>query len=60
MGNTSSMYISDKQELRVLKETDHVRDLAKPPSSDYREKEKEFLTIKKSLPPDHMTATYWG
>jgi hypothetical protein len=44
----------------VLKETDHVRDLAKPPSSDYREKEKEFLTIKKSLPPDHMTATYWG
>ena len=58
MGNTSSMYISDKQELRVLKETDHVRDLAKPPSSDYQEK--ELPTIKKSLPPDHMTATYWG
>ena len=58
MENTNSMYVSDKQELRVVKETDH--DLAKPPSSDYREKEKEFLTIKNSLPPDHMTATYWG
>ena len=54
------MYISDEQKPRVSEETDHVRDLAKPPSSNYWEKEKELLTIKKSLPPDHMTATYWG
>jgi hypothetical protein len=60
MENTNSMYISDKQELRVFMEADPVRDLSKPPASDYREREKEFLTIKKSLPPDHMTATYWG
>jgi hypothetical protein len=58
MENTNSMYISDEQEFRVSKETDHVRDLSKLPASDYREK--EFLAMKKSLPPDHMTATYWG
>jgi hypothetical protein len=56
MENTNSMYISDEQEFRVSKETDHVRDLSKLPASDYREK--EFLTMKKSLPQDHMTATY--
>jgi hypothetical protein len=60
MENTNSMYISDEQELRVLMETVPVRDSSKTPSSDYREREREFLTIKKSLPPDHMTATYRG
>jgi hypothetical protein len=30
------------------------------PDSDYQKKEKELATIKKDLPADHLTATYWG
>ena len=60
MKEIKNIYISDYQWLFPIQETGPVRDLLRPPKSDYRKQEKERLIINKNLTDDHLTATYWG
>lgn len=60
MEERNNIYIPYDQRLVSMKETDPVRDLWKLPTGNYREREKYGLTMKQNLPPDHLTAIYWG
>ena len=60
MKETNNPFIPDYQMLLPIPENISVRVLLNPPEYNYQDKGKEVLPINKSLPPDHLTATYWG
>jgi hypothetical protein len=60
MEDTNSMYISDNQQLFSAFKPGLFADSLMPLNSDYQKKENDATIIEKYLPPDHLTATYWG
>ena len=60
MKKIKNIYVSDDHQRSLVPETGLVADLCSFPESDYQNKGEETLTINKSIPDDHLTATYWG
>jgi hypothetical protein len=60
MMEKSGIYISDNRQLFPVPKTEMFGDSLEPSDSYYQKKEKEVVIIKKDLPADHLTATYWG
>ena len=56
----SRIYISDNEHLLPVPETELLGNSLRAPNNDYEKKEKEPIIIKKELPAEHLTATYWG
>ncbi len=59
MMEKNSIYISDNRQLSPVPKTELFADFLEPSDNDYQKKEQEVV-IKKYLPADHLTATYWG
>jgi hypothetical protein len=59
MGKTT-IYMSDNENLLPVPKTELLGNSLRPPDREYQKKEKEAIIIKKDLPADHLTATYWG
>jgi hypothetical protein len=60
MKEINSMYISDNRQLFPAFKVDLFVNPLRPLNSDYQKKEKDAAIIRKELPADHLTATYWG
>ena len=56
----SRIYTSDNEHLLPVPETELLGNSLRAPNSDYEKKGKEAIIIKKELPAEHLTATYWG
>ncbi len=59
MTEKSIIYISDDNQLLPIPKTGLLHESLSDRDRDY-EKEKAVIVIKKDLPADHLTATYWG
>ena len=60
MEEENTIYMPDNQQVTSFMKDDQVRPLCKLPDNSIREREEKSLVIVKKLPPDHLTATYWG
>jgi hypothetical protein len=60
MEEMNSMYISGDRQLFPAPNTGLFGYSLRPLNSDHQKKEKDATIIKKDLPADHLTATYWG
>jgi len=59
MNELKKLYIADYQETLPIPESGSVEVFLRYTESDYL-KDKDVLPINDELPPDHLTATYWG
>ena len=53
------LYASDYQESLQFPEYNRIGVFSRFPESDYL-KDKDMLSKNDNIPPDHLTATYWG
>ncbi len=60
MMKKSSVYISENKQSLPVPKTARSADSLVASNSDYVKEEKAAIIMKKDLPADHLTATYWG
>ena len=60
MIETKNPFIPDYRRSLSEPENSEVRILLRRQENYSQEQEKEVAPINKNLPPDHLTATYWG
>lgn len=60
MREIKNPFMPGDKDLFLYLENRQTRFLSELTQNDYREKDKELITALKDLPPEHLTATYWG
>lgn len=60
MTEIKNLYTPDYRGLLTTPEYRQFGVLWEPPEDDYLKKDKEVLPTNDALPPDHLTAIYWG
>lgn len=60
MKETKNPFIPDYRRSLTVPENSAFMVLLRRPENDSQEQEKEMTPTNGNLPPDHLTATYWG